>query len=89
MSVYALYDILGLKLLTRLRLSFNHLNEHKFRRKFKHTVYLMWSCGFDRRKALNFIFSQGYCQRFSPPQTSDAPRARFEAAQNLSPGFVE
>ena len=29
--VFAIHDINGLKLLTRLRLNFSHLNEHKFR----------------------------------------------------------
>ena len=31
-SVYAVHDINGVKLLTRLRLDFSHLNEYKFRK---------------------------------------------------------
>ena len=33
-SVFAIHDNNGIKLLTRLRLNFSHLNEHKFRRNF-------------------------------------------------------
>ena len=33
-STYKIYDPLGIKLLTRLRLGLSHLSEHKFRHKF-------------------------------------------------------
>ena len=46
-SIYAIHDISGLKLLTRLRLNFNLLNEHKFRHNFKVTINPMCSCGFE------------------------------------------
>ena len=46
-SIYAIHDISGLKLLTRLRLNFSHLNEHKFRHNFKDTINPMCSCGFE------------------------------------------
>ena len=39
--------ISGFKLLTRLRLNFSHLNEHKFRHNFKDTINPMCSCGFE------------------------------------------
>ena len=42
-----------------------------------------------RRKAFSLISSRAYCQRSSPSQISDTPRAVFEPAQNLSLGFVE
>ena len=45
-SVYAIHDISGLKLLTRLRLNFS-LNEHKFRHILKDTINPMCSCGFE------------------------------------------
>ena len=41
-----MHHISGLKLLTRLRLNFNHLNEHKFRHNFKDTINPMHSCDF-------------------------------------------
>ena len=47
-------------------------------------------CGIvDRRKAFIFISSRDHCQRSSPSQISDTPRAGFEPAQNLDSGFVE
>ena len=47
-------------------------------------------CGMvDGRKAFSVISSQSHCQRSSPSQISDTPRAEFEPAQNLSPGLVE
>ena len=37
-SLFSIHDPTGVKLLTRLRLKFSHLNEHKFRHNFKDTV---------------------------------------------------
>ena len=36
-----------MKLVTRLRLNFSHLNEHKFQHNFKETINPMCSCGFE------------------------------------------
>ena len=47
-------------------------------------------CGkVDRRKAFNLIYSWDHCQRSSPSQISDTPRAGFESAHKLSSGFDE
>ena len=47
-------------------------------------------CGMvDRRKAFNLISSRDHCQRSSPSQIFDTPRAGFEPAQNLSSGLIE
>ena len=40
-SVFAIHDTNGIKLLTRLRLNFTHLNEHKFRHGFRDMIDLM------------------------------------------------
>ena len=37
-SVFGVYDIYGIKLHTRLRLNFSHLNELKFRHNFNDTI---------------------------------------------------
>ena len=37
-SVFPIYDPLGVKLFTRLRLQFSHLNKHKLRHGFGHTT---------------------------------------------------
>ena len=34
-DVYNIFDPIGLKFLTRLRLDFSHLNEHRFRHNFQ------------------------------------------------------
>ena len=44
-SLFLIYDPLGAKLLTRLRLQFNHLNEHKFRYGFEDPINATCACG--------------------------------------------
>ena len=44
-SLFSLHYPTGAKLLTRLRLKFRHLNEHKFCHTFKDTVVTMCDCG--------------------------------------------
>ena len=44
-SLYNVHDPLGVKLLSRLRLQFSHLNEHKFRYGFNDTINPMCPCG--------------------------------------------
>ena len=47
-------------------------------------------CGMvNGRKAFSLISSRDCCQRSSPSQMSDTPRAGFEPVQSLSSGFVE
>ena len=41
--------------MTRLRLNFGCLNEHKFRHRFKDTVDLMCKCGLETEKTLHFL----------------------------------
>ena len=43
-SLFSVYDLYGIKLLTRLRLPFSHLKEHKFRHGFGDTVSPMCGC---------------------------------------------
>ena len=53
-------------------------------------VMMSCFCGMvDRRKAFSLISSRDHCQRSSPSQISDTPRAGFEPSQNLSLGLVE
>ena len=46
-SVFAMYGTKGFKALTRLRLNFRHLNEHKFRHDFKDAADPMRKCGLE------------------------------------------
>ena len=56
-SIYAIHDTSGLKLLTRLRLNFSHLNEHKFRHNFKGTINPMRSSGFEPETTDHYLLS--------------------------------
>ena len=44
-STFSISDPLGLKLLTRLRLNFSYLIEHKFKYRFRDTASPRCSCG--------------------------------------------
>ena len=44
-SLFSIHDPHGVKLLSRVRLNFSHLNEHKFRHNFKECVSPMCGCG--------------------------------------------
>ena len=46
-SLFLIHDPIGVKLLTRLRLKFSHLNEHKFHHNFKDRVTPVCDCGSD------------------------------------------
>ena len=55
-------------------------------------VMMIMNCFFrmiDRRQVFSLISSRDHCQRFSPSQISDTPRAGFEPAQIHSSGFVK
>ena len=54
-SVFGVSDIYGIKLLTRLRLNFSHLNEHKFRHNFNNTINPMCNCGAAMAYILTFL----------------------------------
>ena len=62
-SLFSIYDPLGVKLLTRLRLQFSHLNEHKFRHGFEDTINAMCACGRDVETTEHFFLR---CHLFSP-----------------------
>ena len=61
-SLYNVHDPIGVKLLSRLRLQFTHLNEHKFRHGFNDTVNPMCSCGTDVETTEHFLLR---CHFFS------------------------
>ena len=53
-SVSSIYDPLGVKLLTCLRLQFGHLNEHKFRHGFRDTINAVCACGSEIKTTRHF-----------------------------------
>ena len=54
-SLFSDYDLLGVKLLTRLRLQFSHLYEHKFRHGFGDTVSTMCGCNAEIEDTEHFL----------------------------------
>ena len=58
-SLSWVYDPLSVKILTRLRLEFDHLNERKFRHGFKDTLNLLCTCRADVESTEHFLL---YCQ---------------------------
>ena len=58
----SVYDPLSVKLLTRLRLDFSHLNEHKFRHGFKDTLNTSCTCGVEFETTEHFLL---HCQLYS------------------------
>ena len=59
-STFKLDDILGIKLITRIRLGFSHFREHKHRHNFP--VSPICSCGTEPETTEHFLLR---CQRFS------------------------
>ena len=54
-SIFSVYDPYGLKLLTRLRLQFSHLKEHKFRHGFGDTASPMCGCNAEIEDTEHFL----------------------------------
>ena len=61
-SVFAVHDISGLKLLTRLRLNFRHLSKHKFPHSFNDTINPICSCGTEPETTLHYLL---HCEYYS------------------------
>ena len=60
-NVFNVNNPLGLKLLTRLRISFSHLKEHKFKHNFQDSVDPLCSCGNDIESIVHFFL---HCPNF-------------------------
>ena len=54
-SIFGIHDPVGIKLLTRLRLNFSHLNEHKFRHNFRETLNPFCKCGGETETTSHFF----------------------------------
>ena len=60
-NVYNIFDHVGLKLLTRLRLGFSHLNEHRFRHNFQDCINPLCSCSLDIEDTSHYLL---HCHHF-------------------------
>ena len=61
-SLFSIHEPVGVKLLTRLRLQFSHLNEHKFHHNFKDWVSPMCDCCAETETTSHFFLR---CQFFA------------------------
>ena len=57
-----MFDLLGIKQLSRLRLGFSHLREHKFRHNFSDTINPMCSCTLHPETTTHFLL---HCHNYA------------------------
>ena len=53
--VYNIQNYIGLKLLTKLRLGLNHLDEHRFNHNFQNFVNLLCTCSLQVESTVHFF----------------------------------
>ena len=56
-SIYNIYNPLRVKYLTRLRIRFSHLKEHKFKHNFQESIDPMCSSSNGAETTIHFFFS--------------------------------
>ena len=61
-SVYNIFNPMGLKLLTRLRLGCSHLSEHKFRHNFQNFLNPLCPCSLEIEDTRHYLL---HCHHFS------------------------
>ena len=61
-NVYNIFDRKGLKVLTRFRLGFSHLNEHRFRHNFQERINPLCSCSLETENTSHYLL---HCHHFS------------------------
>ena len=61
-KIFNIHDQVGIKLLTRLRLGFSHLREHKLRHNFEDTLNPLCSCSIETETTWQFFLR---CQFFN------------------------
>ena len=54
-SFYRSQNIMGIKLIMRVRLGLSHLTEHKFKHSFQDTLHFLCNCGIDVEYSTHFL----------------------------------
>ena len=62
-SIYNIHNPLGVKYLTRLRIGFSHLKEHKFKYNFQGSLDPVCSCSSGIETTIHFLL---HCANFNP-----------------------
>ena len=61
-NMFNIFDPIGSKFLTRLRLGFIHLNEHRFRQNFQDCMNPLCSCSLEIEDTLHYLL---HCHHFN------------------------
>ena len=61
-NIFNIFDPKGIKFLTRLRLGFSHLNEHRFRHNFQDCMNPLCSCSLEIEDTLHYLL---HCHHFN------------------------
>ena len=63
-SIFKVFNPLGIKFLTRLRLGLSHLNEHKFKHNFQNCVNPLCSCSLEVESTIHFFLHCHFFYKF-------------------------
>ena len=66
-DIFGIHNLVGMQLLTRLRLGSSHLNEHKFRHHFREFLNLQCECKLEPETTSNFLLR---CHLFQVESTA-------------------
>ena len=85
-NVYNIFDPIGLKFLTRLRIGFSHLNEHRFRHNFQDCINPLCTCSLEIENTSHYLL---HCQHFSQHRVvlMNSVETMFENFSSLSDDF--
>ena len=82
-GIFIIHNPYGIKLLTRLRLGFSHLHDHKFRHCFQDILNPFCECGNDTETTTHFFL---HCPSFHTPRQTLLNNIRNINEQILSHG---
>ena len=80
-SIFGCYNLIGVKLLTRLRLELSHLREHKFMHGFQDTLNPLCRCGKEGETTFHLLLSG--------PNYSDERLTLLSKIRNTNPNILE
>ena len=64
-KTFSINDSIGVKFLTRLRLGFSHLREHKFRHRFRYILNPLCPCSIEAETTANYFLRCYFCNAIS------------------------
>ena len=86
-NVCNIFDPVGLKFLTRLRLNVSRLNEHRFRHNFQNCIKPLCTCSLEIEDTSNYLLhSEHFCQLRNDFMNS--LNKVFENFHSLSDNFI-